>query len=334
MNSLWKLGDLSVRKLAGRVYQEIWDDGVFDSAAQLAYYFLFAFFPLLIFLTSIFGFLVGSDDKLKNSLFNYLGSVLPVSALDLVNTVVTEVSNSSSSGKLTLGLFLALWAASSGMEAVTQTLNRVYGVKESRPWWKTRLLALFLTISLVLLVISALVIVLFGGQIVDSIAANYNFGDVFRTVWKIAQWIIALAFVLLAFALIYYFSPDVREKRWHFITPGSVVGVGLWLLVSFAFRLYLSYFNSYSATYGSLGAVIILMLWLYFTGAAILIGGEINSEIEHAAAKAGVKGAKEKGEKEPHENSSAEENKEDSDENSRENSREDSDENQENLQKS
>lgn len=300
-SSLWNLGELSVRELAGRVYNEVWEDELLDSAAQLAYYFLFALFPLLIFLTSIFGFIVGRDGELRQSLFRYLGSILPGTALDMVNSVVSEVSAASTGGKLTLGLFLALWAASSGMEAVTQSLNRTYDLKETRPWWKRRLLALFLTIVLTLLIITALVLVLFGGEIVDFISANYNFGDFFSTIWKVAQWLVALAFVFLAFSLIYYFSPDVRDQRWYFVTPGSIVGVGLWLLVSYAFRLYLQYFDSYSATYGSIGAVIILMLWLYFTGAAILIGGEINSEIENAIAEAGAVDAKEKGERAPEE---------------------------------
>lgn len=305
MASLWGLGGLSARDLGVRVYNEFWDDDILGGAAQLAYYFLFALFPLLIFLTSIFGFLIGSDGELRISLFTYLGTVLPPSALGLVQSVIEEVSNSSSSGKLTLGLFLALWFASSGVEALTQTLNRVYELKETRPWWKLRLQALFLTVVLAALIISALAIVLFGGQIVDYIANIFGFGEFFRTLWKTLQWVIVLVFVLLTFSLIYYFSPDVKKQKWYFVTPGSIIGVALWLLVSFGFRLYLSYFDSYSATYGSIGAVIVLMLWLYFTGAAILIGGEINSEIENAAAEAGAPDAKEKGEKAPDEPSAS-----------------------------
>lgn len=303
MNSHWKLGGMTWADLGKRVYNEIWADDVLGNAAQLAYYFLFALFPLLVFLTSIFGFVVGADSELRNDLFRYLSTVLPGSASELINSVITEVSSSTTGGKLTLGLFLALWAASSGMEAVNQALNKTYNLEETRSWWKRRLLALFMTVALALLIITALIIVLFGSHIADWIAASY--GDVFHTVWTISQWIIVLAFVLLAFSLIYYFSPDVREQKWYWITPGSIIGVALWLLVSFAFRIYLQYFDSYSATYGSLGAVIILMLWLYFSGAAILIGGEINSEIENAAAKAGAPGAKSKGEKQPQENGSS-----------------------------
>lgn len=297
--SLWRLGGLSWFELAKRIYNQIWEDDVFNSAAQLAYYFLFALFPLLIFLTTIFGFLVGSDAGLRENLFGYLGSVLPPSSFDLIKSIITEVSESSSGGKLTLGLFLALWAASSGLEALTSSINKTYGIKESRPWWKVRLISLGLTLALAVLVISALMIVLFGGQIVDWIANSYNFGDVFRTVWKTAQWAIVLSFVLLAFALIYYFSPDVKSHKWYFITPGALIGVGLWMLVSFGFRIYLQNFDSYSATYGSIGAVIILMLWLYLSATAILIGSEINSEIENAAAQAGNPEAKKAGEKLP-----------------------------------
>jgi membrane protein len=145
------------------------------------------------------------------------------------------------------------------------------------------------------------VLVVAGGKIAEFLAATYGFGPVFPLTWKILQWPAVLACMTFAFALIYYFAPDFREQAWQWLTPGSVIGVALWLLVSLAFRVYLHFFNSYSATYGSLGAVIILMLWLYLTGAAVLIGGEVNSEIENAAAKQGEPEAKEKGEKAPNE---------------------------------
>jgi len=124
-------------------------------------------------------------------------------------------------------------------------------------------------------------------------------GQAFVIVWKILEWPIVLLFMLLAFALIYYWAPDLRDQEWMWITPGSLIGVMLWLFVSFGFRLYLHFFNSYSATYGSLGAVIILMLWFYLTGLTILIGGEVNSDIEDVAAKSGAPEPKEKGEKKP-----------------------------------
>ena len=299
MASLWKLGGLSWTALAKRVWAEIQKDEVFGRAAQLAYYFLLALFPLLLFLTSVIGVIMGSQTGLRESLFNYLGKVLPASASQLVSTTVFEVSNASGGGKIAFGILAALWAASNGMGAITEALNIAYDVKESRAWWRQRLTAIGLTIALSVLIITALALVLYGGHIGEYIAGKFGLGDAFTVVWKIVQWPIVLAFVLFAFALIYYFAPDVHDQKWVWVTPGAVLGVALWLLVSFSFRVYLHFFDSYSATYGALGAVIVLMLWLYLTGAAILIGGEVNSEIEHAAARAGAADAKAEGEKSP-----------------------------------
>lgn len=301
MASMWRLGGLTWKELGKRVLREIQEDDVFGRSAQLAYYFLFALFPLLLFLTSVIGLVLGSGTGLRHSLFNYLSQVLPGSAFQLVDSTMYEVSAASGGGKLTFGILAALWAASNGMGAITQALNVAYNVKESRPWWKQRLTAVGLTIALSVLTISALVLVLYGVRLADYVAGSYGFGEVFAITWKVLQWPIVLAFMLLAFALIYYLAPDLREQNWKWVTPGSALGVTVWLLVSFGFRLYLHFFDSYSKTYGTLGAVIVLMLWLYLTGVAILLGGEVNSEIENAAAKAGDPDAKEKGEKTPSE---------------------------------
>jgi membrane protein len=164
-------------------------------------------------------------------------------------------------------------------------------VRETRSWWKVRLISIALTFALSTLIISALVIVLYGGRLGDSLAALIHEGRAFAVTWRILQWPIALAFVFITFALIYHFAPDLAAKRRarrlaasdyrrRWVSPGVLVAVALWLLVSLGFRLYLHFFNSYSATYGSLGAVISLMLWFYLTGAAILLGGEINCELE------------------------------------------------------
>jgi membrane protein len=297
MPSLWKLDGLDPRKLAKPVWQEIQKDDVFGRAAQLSYYFLLSLFPLLIFLTSVLGVVIGAESGVRQNLFRYLSHVMPPSAFKLIESTLQEVAAASSGSKISIGILAALWAASNGMGAVTEALNVAYGVKESRPWWKQRLTAIGLTMSLSVLIIGALVLVLSGGKIAGILATNFGFASAFTTAWKILQWPIVFAAMLLAFAMIYYFAPDVRGRKWIWITPGSVLGVVLWLLVSFGFRVYLNYFDSYSKTYGSLGAVIVLMLWLFFTGVAVLIGGELNAEIEDAAAEAGVPGAKLKGEK-------------------------------------
>jgi len=302
MASLWKLGNLGWRELAKRVWHEIQEDEVFGRAAELSYYFLLALFPFLIFLTSTIGIVVGSGTGTRHALFNYLARVMPPSAFQLIDSTLWEVSSSSGGGKISLGILAALWAASNGLSAITTSLNIAYDVKETRPWWKQRLTAIGLTMALSVLIISALLLVVAGGHIADWLASVYGLGSTFPLVWKIIQWPFVLASIILAFALIYYFAPDLRRQAWKWLTPGAAIGVALWLLVSIAFRVYLHFFDSYSKTYGSLGAVIILMLWLYFTGAAVLIGGEINSEIENAAAKQGEPEAKEKGQKLPEDN--------------------------------
>lgn len=297
--SIWRLGGLPPRILLKRVWLEIYAGSLLTHAAALAFYFLLALFPLLLFLVTILGFFTEYGNQLRTQLLYILSGVVPRSASALINTTVDEIGQNADGGKLSFGLLTALWVASSGMGAISESLNAMYGVKESRPWWRARGAAILLTVTLAILIISALLFILFGGEIGESLARYVNQDVRFASLWTAAQIPIVLLFVLLAFALIYYYAPDLYDQKWYLITPGSLIGVLLWLLVSFAFRFYLRYFDSYSLTYGSLGAVIILLFWFYLTGVAILIGGKINAEIENAAAKAGVPEAKHHGEKEP-----------------------------------
>jgi membrane protein len=296
---MWTLNGLSWKQMAGRVWNEMSRDDAFGDAAKLAYYFLLALFPLLIFLTSAIGLIVGSGTGMRHTLFQYLARVMPSSAFQLIDSTMLEVTSASSAGKLSFGLLAALWAASNGMGAITEALNTAYDVEERRSWWKRRLTAVLLTVGLSVLIMAALALVIGGGRLEQHLAAAFGFGSAFTWTWKILQWPLALAFMLSAFASIYYFAPDLRDQDWKWVTPGSIIGIALWLLASFALKGYLHFFNSYSATYGSLGAVIILMLWLYLTGLAVLIGGEINAEIENAAAQRGAPDAKKKGKKTP-----------------------------------
>ena len=279
------------RDFLARVWARSGEDEILGRSAQLSYYFLLALFPLLLFLITLFGYFNGGETRLRHQLISYLGDVMPSSALQLVVNTIDEVTNARGSGKLSFGLLVALWAASSGVNAIGQALNVAYDVPETRPWWKLRLLSMGLTVALALLIISALLIVLYGGWLGRFLPAFIHAGDAFAQAWRILQYPIALAFVFFAFSLIYRFAPNLGAKRRgkhlpasdyrrRWISPGVVVAVMLWLLVSLGFRLYLHFFNSYSATYGSLGALIIMMLWFYLTGAAILLGGEVNCEWE------------------------------------------------------
>jgi membrane protein len=297
VESIWGLGGLTRKQLLKRVYIEFDNDDLLGRASELAYNFLVAVFPMLLFLVSLFGLFAAQRTELQGRLFYYLGQVLPPAAYQLISKTLQEVISNSGGGKVTLGLVLALWAGAGGMSSLMSGLNAAYSVRDSRPWWKKRLIALGLTLAISILVIAALFIVVAGGRVAELVGAKVGLGMVTVIAWKVLQWPVALAFIIMAFALIYYFGPDLKEQHWYWITPGSVVGVLLWLATSFGIRLYLHFFNTYSRTYGSLGAVIVLLLWFYVTGLSFLIGGEINSEIEHAAAERGHPEAKAEGKK-------------------------------------
>jgi membrane protein len=266
-------------------------------AAALSFYFLLALFPLMLFLITILGFFAEAGTELRSQLLGTLSRVVPYSASTLIYTTVDEIGQNADGSKLSFGILTALWIASSGMGAISEALNAMYGVRESRQWWKVRLASVGLTVALAVLIISALLLILYGGEIGEAITNYFNQTKDFETFWIIAQVPLVLVFVLLTFAMIYYFAPNLYDQKWYWITPGSIIGILLWLLVSFLFRIYLRYFDTYSATYGALGAVIVLMLWFYLTGVAILIGGKINAEIEGAAAEVGIAGAKHHGDK-------------------------------------
>ena len=295
--SVWQLSNLSWRALGTRVWLEIYEGSMLTHAAALSFYFLLALFPLMLFLITILGFFAESGTELRSQLLVTLSKVVPYSASTLIYTTVDEIGQNADGSKLSFGILTALWIASSGMGAISEALNAMYGVKESRSWWKVRLASVGLTIALAVLIISALLLILYGGEFGGAITNYFNQTRDFETFWIIAQVPVVLVFVLLTFAMIYYFAPNLYDQKWYWITPGSIIGILLWLFVSLLFRIYLRYFDSYSVTYGALGAVIVLMLWFYLTGVAILIGGKINAEIEGAAAEVGIAGAKHHGDK-------------------------------------
>jgi membrane protein len=282
-----------------RTMKEFNQDDALDRAAALSYYFLLALFPLMIFLLSVLGFVMGQNSSLQTNMMQYMGRVLPPQAFELVSKTLTSIVQASGAGKLSFGLVFTLWSATGGVSAIMSAMNIAYDVREGRSFIKTHAIAVGLTIALAILGLGGLALVLFGAKAAAWIAGKWALGSVFVIAWRIAQWPVVLFLLSLAFAAVYYYAPDVEEQHWYWITPGAVVGVGLWILGSIGFRIYLNYFNSYSKTYGSLGALIILMLWFYLTGLALIIGGELNSEIEHAAAEHGDPTAKDEGEKVP-----------------------------------
>ncbi len=297
VSTIWNLGGLTARQLAKRVLSGINDDNLLGRASELAYNFILALFPLLLLLLALLGMFASRATVLKTNLLIYLSQVLPPAAFQVITHTLDEVMRNASNGKLTFGILLTIWFASGGITSMISVLNGAYGIKESRSWWKVRVIAFVLTLAISLLIILALVSVLAGGFVANWIGSYYGMREVTIIAWKAGQILLATAFVTLSFSVIYYFGADVEEQHWYWITPGSVTGVLLWITASFGFRAYLHFFNSYSRTYGSLGAVMILLMWLYVTSFAFLVGGEINAQIEHAAARRGHPEAKAPGEK-------------------------------------
>ena len=285
MPSLWKFGGLTPLRLIKLLASKIGEDELSTRSAALSYYFVLALFPMFLFLLSLVAVVAGPGSHMRDMITNSLSHLAPGSASDLVHNIVNQTFKSSGGLKLAAGILGALWAASGGMSAVATSLNVIYRTKETRPWWKQKLTVVGLTVALAVLIIVALVLALYGGKIGGLVALHIGLGHAFAVAWKILQWPVSLGAMFLAFSLIYYFAPDLEERHWYWVTPGSAGGVFLWLLASIGFRIYLHFFNSYSATYGSLGAAVILMLWLYITGFAILFGGEVNWIIENEDKK-------------------------------------------------
>ena len=287
MPSLWKFGGFTPLELTKLVVKKIGDDELSTRSASLSYYFLLALFPMLLFLVSLVAVIAGPGSQLRDTILSSLGNLVPGSASNLVHSIVDQTFKSSGGIKMAAGILGALWAASGGMGAVVTSLNVIYQTGETRPWWEQKVTIVGLTLALAALILTALVLVLYGGKIGALIASHVGLGNIFRVTWNILQWPVTFAAMFLSYSVIYYFGPDLEERKWYWVTPGAAAGVALWLLASIGFRVYLHFFNSYSATYGSLGAAVILMLWLYNTGFAILVGGIVNWIIENEDKRVG-----------------------------------------------
>jgi membrane protein len=275
--STWKLGGLTKMQLVRRVWREIMQDDLLGRSAQLAFFFLFSIFPLVIFLTSLIGIIKGPNSPQMEHLFADISRAMPSSAGALVTKTFRHSLESSGNGKLAFGIAIALFSASSGMSAMIDTLNVVFDVPEGRPMIKKRLTAVVLTVAVGILVLAGIFLITLGGRVAAAVA-----NGVLYRIWQVVQYPVAFFFLLIAFSLVYRFAPNVKEPRWRVFTPGAVAGLCLWLIASFGMRVYLQHFNTYTSDYGTMGAVMVLMLWFYLTALAFLIGGEIDAIIDRA----------------------------------------------------
>lgn len=292
LGNLWDFRGASPWTVMQRTAKSFMEDNLLSRAAELGFYFLFALFPMLLFASSLLGLAAKKASVVYVALLHYLAIVIPHSAFQMVMETFNQTTESSSGGKITFGLAAALWSASVGFAAIQDTANTVYKAKETRPYWLAKLQAIFVTV-LLSFVISMTLAVLLGADYAVSWVRLFSrhrylaMGEVGLV--KLVAWVAVLGMIMLVFAIVYYYAPDVKNKRWHWLTPGAAIGIAGWLIASFGLRIYLHYFDSYSATYGSLGAVIILLTWFYLTGLMLLAGAEINSEIQAAVAEKKLK---------------------------------------------
>jgi membrane protein len=266
--------------LIKRTAKEALADDVFDLAAQQAYYFFFALFPALLFVIAIASFF--PLQTLIDDVVRMLSSFAPQAVTQILTDAMGSLSKQNSGGVLTFGFLITVWSSSGAMVSIITTLNTAYDVTESRPWWKTRIIAIGLTMALAVFIVASMFLIIAGPTVAENIAVRMHLGEAFKWTWWVLQWPVVFTLVATAIALTYYYAPDV-EQDWVWITPGSVLATALWLAVSLALKIYYQLVPSANAAYGAIGGIMVLMLWFYCSGLALLLGAEMNAEIEHAS---------------------------------------------------
>lgn len=277
------LGGLSVASLTRRVWSSLIQDEIVDRSAELAYYFLFAIFPALILLSGMFSLFASTSARANVELMLYLAKVIPAAAFASVQATFSQTTRSSSTGHIMFGAIAALWAATYGMSSAQTILNVIYRTKETRPYWKAKAIAMVSTMAIFILVGSAMLLLVLGDDLAKIFSSTLMFNPVLLIVWKIVKFMSSLFFMLMVFSITYRWGPAGNQRRWRWISPGAIVGILGWLAVSLGFRVYLYFYNPYATTYGSFGAVIVLLTWFYVSGFMLLLGAEINSAIEQPA---------------------------------------------------
>jgi membrane protein len=270
---------VDVVKRAGKQFMT---DDCMGLAQQVAFSSLLAFLPTVVLLIGLLGlFGTGAFDEVER----FVGTVAPSGVTDMIELAKKDAADNTTGSAIAFGVgtLVALWAASGAMGAVMKAVNRAYNRIETRPFWKQRLIAIVLVVATGLVTAGMFLLIVFGGSLGDAIVSRTGLGDGFKTFWNIARWPIAFVAVLLFFSLVYYLAPNVEHRSWRWISPGTLIGSVLWLVLSGLFALYTSYSGSYARTYGSVAGAIILLLWLNYSAWAILFGAELNAELDRQA---------------------------------------------------
>ena len=291
--------DLGLVDFFKLTFKEVGEDHVSAFAGNLTYKTLFAIFPFFTFLLSLLGLFNATG--LVKDMIEYLSGVMPESATNFIGKQLLSITESQAENAFTLGavisIALALWGVSGAFRSVMEAMNVMYEVEEDRPFWKVYGLSIFMSLAVVILMLCAFGIVIFGGSVGGGLAGAIGLDRVFQMVWNIVQWPIVACIVLFTFALIYFFAPAAKQK-FTWISPGAVLAFVFWLVFSLLFSFYVGNFGSgsYNETYGALAGVIILMLYVYYSAFIMLVGAEMNQVIEWH-----IPGGKDEGEKVPEE---------------------------------
>jgi membrane protein len=266
-------------ELARRTIADTFEDDCPGLAAQLAFYFFLSVFPAMLFLVALLGYL--PIDARLGSAIEELEALLPGEIVGFLRQQVDVALAGGQGELLTLGIVAAIWSSSSAVTAIITALNRAYDISEWRPWWQRRLIAIAITIALAVFVVVAFAFVVGGADLATWVATRLGLSEGLARTWMIVQWLLAIALVITAVDLVYYFAPNA-DTPFVWITPGALLATGLWLLTSFGLKLYVENVSAYTALPGAIGAVIVVLLWLYLSGLALLVGAELNAEIDKA----------------------------------------------------
>ncbi len=287
--SFWH-GRLSWKDFFKKIYREYNNDNVADTAAVLGYYFVYSLFPFLFFLTTLAAYIPKVQVSVQ-TLLSRAHALLPAQAMDIIEKNLHALLGQPRPRLLTIGLAATLYSASRGVDAVRKGLNLAYDVKESRPLWRTELLAFGLTIGGAALVLFGIAGLIAGGDVGLWLAGKLDIAPVYIFIWRWLRWPVTALLIMSCAAVGYYLLPDV-EQKFRFITPGSVIGTLFWLFGTWGFTEYAGHFGRYNVTFGSIGGVILLMTWFYITGFIFMMGGEINAILEAASDEGKASGAR------------------------------------------
>jgi membrane protein len=287
MAELWSLRGLSWRELAKRTCHSSWEDEVFGQAARLAFYYFLGIFPALLLLLILLNTFAATGSELRNTLVDSFQQIVPRDASALIAKTIGELNSRAAVGSGTIWAVLsAAWAILNGTWAMMIGLNKAYGVKEERRWWTIWTIAFGLTISLAIMGVLALAAMLYGSHAGTMISRRLGLYAL-PVSWRIVQWVVIVTLLFFSFASVYRFAPNLKDQRWQWSTPGAVVAIVLWTASTLLLRIVQEHSSSFQTIYAGLKPMATLLVWLYLTGAAIFIGGEVNSEIEKAASEAG-----------------------------------------------